>query len=158
MGTLGHPDERSCPTYLQPVSSPSLPLPARRRAQMNLGMTSWRSWKCWISDSTTRARIGGTSSRLASYPPQLSGALTHDSCRHSHCLTTASMLAPRMSSSTSATMSISSRRSKNSSISTSMARTRVPTSAKRQRTSQISSRMSPVSARNAAAVRICVTA
>lgn len=68
------------------------------------------------------------------------------------------MLALRTSSSTSATTSTSSRRSRNSSTSTNTARTRAPTSAKRQRISQIFSRMSPVSVRNVAAARICATA
>lgn len=61
-------------TYNQSVTRliPSV----HRLAQMHLGMTSWRSWKCWISDSTTRARTGGTSSRLASCPARSSpGAL-----------------------------------------------------------------------------------
>lgn len=158
MGTLGHPNERNCPAYLQPVCHPSYPFrpPTCSNAFRNDFVEIMEMLDKRLNDKGKNWRHVFKVSVMPR--PQLSRRSDHDSCRRSHCSTTVFMLALRTSSSTSATTSILSRRLRNSSTSMSTARTRVPTSAKRQRTSQISSRMSPVSVRNAAAARICATA
>jgi len=160
MGSLGHPNERSCPAYLQPVCNPSRPFrpPTSSNAFRNDFVEIMEMLDKRLNDKGKNWRHVFKVSVRVMARPQLSRRSDHHSCRRSRCSTTVSTLALRMSLSTSATMSISSRRSRNSSTSTSTAKTRAPTSAKRQRTSQISSRTSPVSVRSAEAARICVTA
>ena len=69
MGPLGYTDERDCADDLQSVRFASYSTMAISSTDNgDVETTSLRLWRCWINVSTTRAKIGATSSKFVSAP------------------------------------------------------------------------------------------